>query len=698
MNKFNKKELGFLNKKDEHYEANKLKKKALDLIKSGKIKEVKEVYKKQIELGYADYQTYANLAAICWMNGEYKNVKQLVKIALELKPNDSGALNTLGNILDREGKTKDAIIAFAKSIKFDPNNYNALYNLANSNSKLGNDSDAIILYKKSIDINPNFTQSYNNLAKIYEKLCDFKKAEKYYSKSIEINQNFCEGYNNLGNIQQSKGLLNEAKSLYLKAININPYLDDAIYNLGNVFKKEKNYIQAIEYYKKAINLNQSNTNAKLELISVLAFICDWDQIDEYKRWIKEIGISDKAISPLALLHLDQDPKRHFQRAQNFWKKRYKRNQIHRQFQRKEKIHIGYFSADFRTHPVSMLITRILELQDKNKFKTFAYSLDPKRINDKYTRRIKSATNTFRDLSELNEEEVLDLVKQDDLDIAIDLMGYTDNNRHQIFSYRLAKIQVNYLGYPGTTGSDIMDYILADKIIIPPNSTQNYSEKVIYMPNCFMCFDNTIKISNKKFTKKEVNLYENKFIFTAFHKSQKITREVFNIWIKILHKVPDSILWLSDMNSQAKSNIKKEFIDQGIEEKRLVFSKKTSSYEEYLAKYNCGDLFLDTFNYNAHSTGIECLWSGLPILTLSGDSYPAKVGESLLKNFGLNELITYSKEEYTALAIKLGNNPKICKQIKDKIKSEKHNNILFNSEEFTYDFEMLLINLLNNSSI
>ncbi len=670
-----------------------LQKKVFDFMKRGEIDKLKEVYEKQILLGLEHYETFANLGAINWMKEDYDNVKVFINKALELKPNHAGALNTLGNILDREGSVEEAIHAFEKSIKINPHNSNALYNLANSKSKLGNYNDAISLYKKSIILNPNFIQSYNNLAKILEKLSYSEQAENYYTKTIKINPNFSAGYNNLGNIKQSKGLLKEAKLLYLKAIDKNPNEDDAIYNLGNVFKKEKNYTKSIEYYQKAININNLNNNAKLELITTLALICDWDQLDQYKKWITEIGIDAYAVSPLELLHLDQDPKRQMKRAQNFWSQNYKRDQINTKYKRKDKIHIGYFSADFRTHPVSMLLSRILELHNKDQFKIILYSLIPEEVNDKYTKRIKSAVCSFRNLSKLNDDEAFNLIQKDNLDFAIDLMGHTQNNRLQLFSYRLAKIQLTYLGYPGTTGSQSIDYIVADKTIIPQKSEKNFSEKIAYMPNCFMSFDNTIKISKKKYTKMELNLDENQFIFTAFHKSQKITRKEFNIWINILHNVPDSVLWLRDMNSQAELNLKKEFVQHELDPKRLIFSKHNSSYEDYLSKFNCGDLFLDTFNYNAHSTGIECLWAGLPILTLSGTSYPSKVGESLLKNFGLEELITYTEKEYNELAIKLGNNPQICKEYKNYIKSNKDKNILFNSEQFTVDFEKLLINLL-----
>ena len=365
----------------------------------------------------------------------------------------------------------------------------------------------------------------------------------------------------------------------------------------------------------------------------------------------------------------------------------------------KKIRLGYYSADFCNHPVSYLITNLFETHDKSKFELIAFSLGPKK-NDEMQNRISNAFDQFINVSSKTEKEISLLSRKLNIDIAIDLMGFTKNNKFKIFINRCAPIQINYLGYAGTTGSNCIDYIIGDKILIPKENQKNFSEKIIYLPNSFMVNDPTKKISEKIITKEEFGLPKESFVFCCFNKKYKITPNVFDIWMRLLKKVSGSILWLFEENLTSANNLRKEATKRGIDERRLIFAKRLPSLEEHFARHKLADLFLDTFPYTAHSTCSDALWAGLPVLTRLGKSYASRVSGSLLNAVGLNELITYTEKEYESTAIKLATDKKFMNNIKNKLNKNKLSKPLFDIKLFTKHIESAYINIyeLNKNNL
>jgi len=313
--------------------------------------------------------------------------------------------------------------------------------------------------------------------------------------------------------------------------------------------------------------------------------------------------------------------------------------------------------------------------------------------DQYTQRAKRSGCIYRNIKELNEIEAVNLARNDKLDIAIDLMGYTKNNRFSIFSYRVAPIQINYLGYPGTSGSEnTFDYIIADKVVIPDNYEKYYTEKILRMPNCFLCNGDKIEIDKKSINRKDFNLPDKGFIFTCFNASQKITSREFDIWMRLLVKVKGSILWLKQTNKWAMENLCKEAEKRNVNSSRLIFARNLQ-FSQHLARYSLGDLGLDTFNYNGHKTTSDALKAGLPVLTKLGESFASRVSSSLLNVAGLSELITYSEKEYeeTALRIALDDDERF--NLKSKLIKESQSTPLFDTEMFTKNFEDKLKDIL-----
>ena len=349
----------------------------------------------------------------------------------------------------------------------------------------------------------------------------------------------------------------------------------------------------------------------------------------------------------------------------------------------KKIRIGYFSADFRNHAVSVLTVELFELHDRNKFEIYAFSFG---TDDKsfIRSRIKHAVDHFLEVSDRSDIEIAKLSRDLKIDIAIDLGGYTADSRTGIFSYRAAPVQASYIGYLGTIGTTYYDYLLADRIIIPEEFQKCYSEKILYLPS-YQVNDRRRTISGRVFTRSELGLPEIGFVFCCFNNNFKILPATFDGWMRILKSVEGSVLFLYAENKWAEKNLKNEAKLRGIHSSRLIFGKRIQT-EENLARYRTCDLFLDTTPYNAGATASDALWAGLPVLTLIGQSFPSRVGASLLHAIGLPELITNTQEEYESLAIQLAINPKKLADIKFKLANNRLATPLFNTPLFTKNLE------------
>jgi predicted O-linked N-acetylglucosamine transferase (SPINDLY family) len=330
------------------------------------------------------------------------------------------------------------------------------------------------------------------------------------------------------------------------------------------------------------------------------------------------------------------------------------------------------------------MAELFELHDKSKFEIFGFSFGPVN-NDDMQVRVSSAFDHFYFVNDKSDHDVASLSRQLGIDIAIDLKGFTQDYRLGIFAYGCAPIQVNYLGYPGTMGTDFIHYVIADTTVIPETNQQFFTEKVVYLPHSYQVNDSKRAISHRLFTKPEVGLPGSGFVFCCFNNVYKILPSTFDGWMRILKSIDGSVLWLLDDNPTATSNLQKEAQARGVDPSRLVFAKRMS-LDEHLARLKLADLFIDTLPYNAHTTTSDALWAGLPVLTCMGESFASRVAASLLKAIDLPELITHSQQEYEAKAIELATNPALLKAIKDKLAANKLTKPLFDTKLFTKHLE------------
>jgi predicted O-linked N-acetylglucosamine transferase (SPINDLY family) len=418
-------------------------------------------------------------------------------------------------------------------------------------------------------------------------------------------------------------------------------------------------------------------------------LCIWDDLpNDLNELTIKINNNEKVIEPFSILALIDDPEVQRKTAEIYVNKKYPKNHaLPRigQYPKHKKIRIGYFSADFADHPVSALTAELYETHDRKQFEihAFSYGLD---TNDKMNLRIKAGVDHFHEVRKMSHKDVAILARSLEIDIAVDLGGYTQDARTGIFALSAAPIQVNYLGYSGTMGADYMDYLIADHTLISKDKQVYYSENITYLPYSFMVNDTKNKVSKRVFTRAEVGLPINGFVFCCFNNHFKITPSTFIRWMRILSKVDGSVLWLPEGNSTANNNLKKEAKKNSVDENRIIFASRLILSEDHLNRIQLADLFLDTTPYNAHATTSDALQVGLPVLTCIGNSFASRVAASLINSVNLPELITNTQEQYESLAIELATHPEKLKTIKEKLNNNLPKSPLYDTLLYTQHLE------------
>lgn len=657
------------------------------LFKRKSYEEAMTAYNNALKINANCGNTFYNIGNLLKELNRLEEALSAYEKALKIKPHFPEAHNNIGVTLKALKRYNEAISAYERALHIKPDYAQAYNNMGVVLCELKRFEDAISAYNKAISIKKDYASAYNNLGTALQETMRYQQALFAYKRALEFSPQFAEAYINIGNTLYTTKHYNEAVAAYTNAIQINPNNAEAYYNYGNVFRDLKGYHEAISAYRKAFQLNPDYDEALAKTLHLFSHHCDWTNLSPFLNKIPSLGLSEAPCSPFSLLALEDSPLRHRKRSANYAKDKCSSQELSnfiRPLSKPKTLKIGYFSADFHTHATMHLMAKLFETHDKNKFTLFCYSFGPE-THDEMQNRVKSAVHDFKNVSALSDKSVAEIARKDGIDIAVDLKGYTQDSREGIFSFRAAPIQINYLGYPGTLGAPYIDYIIADRTLIPEEFRRYYSEKVIYLPNTYQVNDNTRKISNRECTRSKVGLPEEGFVFCCFNNNYKITPEEFDIWMRLLKKVEKSVLWLLKDNPQAEINLKKEAQNRGVDPRRLIFAER-QPLPDHLLRHRLADLFLDTFNYNAHTTSSDALWAGLPVLTKVGQGFAARVGASLLTAIQMPELITRSKEEYEAKAIELALDTKKIKLLKEKLRKNRTASPLFNTELFTQHLE------------
>lgn len=668
-----------------------------------------------------DADLHISQGMACVRRGDYENAVECFERAIGIDPAHAVAHNNLGGALVELGRYDRAVSSFKRALELNPDYAQAHHNLGVALRKMGRRDEAVACISQALKVKPDYADAHNNLGIAFAELNRHEEAIASYSRALQLNPTFALAHNNLGNSLNSLGRREEAVGCYLNALSADPAYAEAYYNLARVLRLLNRREQAVECFRRALQLKPDMadaladlgvvlaelrrpeesaacfmqalrlapdlTRARAQMMHQLARLCDWDGLAEETKSLAELGVSGDAAPPFALLSFDDDPARNRVRAERFAEATYDvsppvppPSPAHRL----ERLRVGYFSSDFHEHATMHLMARLFETHDRNRFSLYAYSYGPAR-HDAMRSRVQQAFDVFRDVDSLSDKAMAELARGDGLDIAVDLKGYTQGNRVGVFAHRPAPVQISYLGYPGTLGGSFIDYIIADRVVIPEDQQHYYSEKVIYLPHCYQVNDNTRQIAEQGQTRAEAGLPEEAFVFCCFNNTYKITPTEFDIWMRLLQSVEESVLWLFASTAGAERNLKEAAAKRGVDPSRLVFARSLP-LPQHLARHRLADLFLDTFNYNAHTTASDALWAGLPVLTKIGRGFAARVAASLLNTVDLAEMITTSEEGYAALALSLATQPNRLREVRRKLEAKRLASPLFDTALFARNLE------------
>jgi len=608
-----------------------------------------------------------------------------------------------------DGKPDLALQQYREALKLYPNELNLHIVCGNLCVELCRYEEAAGYFRRILNASNKSSNARKALCYALQELGNqaqnngrFTQAEACFEEAIQHQSCNAVYWYNLGNAQRELGKLQAALASFTHSLKLNPKDADTHNNLGNVQRELGQLDKAIASYQTALQLNPNLHHALAHLVHQKQHVCNWNgleqQITEIRRLVKEDP--SVQISPFAFLAMPNTSATEQKQCASKWAQNCycslieKRAELNFSYEikAKQKLKIGYLSADFRLHPLAFLITELIEAHDRNQFEIVAYSYG---VNDKTParKRLDLAFDLFVDIHNLNEIEAAKRINQDNIDILVDLTGFTQNSRTGIVALKPTPISINWLGYPGTMGllnnKPLFDYMLADRYIAPNPS--GFSENLLYLP-CYQPNDSERPVG-KSTLKTAHKLPENSFVFCCFNQTFKITANIFAVWMHLLQQVPDSVLWLLECNVWAKANLQREAESAGVDKDRLVFAPRIA-IADHLARHAHADLFLDTLPYNAHTTASDALFMRLPLLTCIGETFASRVAASLLQCINLPELIAHSLQEYEQKALHFTQNPEMLVLIKQKFNAELEKSSLFNPSLFARNLEQQYLDIWN----
>jgi predicted O-linked N-acetylglucosamine transferase (SPINDLY family) len=663
-------------------------KQGLELHQQGQLAQARQIYEQVLAKQPSHFDALHLSGVIAAQSKNPALAVELIGKAIEINPKNAAAYSNRGLALNELKRYEEALASYDRAIAIKPDYADAYSNRGNALKELKRLEEALASYDKAIAIKPFYADAYSNRGLALNELKRYEEALASYDKAIAIKPDFAEAYSNRGIALKELKRYEEALASYDKAIAIKPDYADAYSNRGITLNELKRYEEALASYDKAIAIKPDYEYLLGNQLHTKMEICDWQNFEtDVQSLSLKINEGKKSSPSFPVLALIDSPSIQRKSSEIWINDKHSFNPslgLIPQYERKNKIRIGYYSADFHNHATAYLMAELFERHNKNNFELFGFSFGPI-TKDEMQQRLSKAFDHFIDVRLKSDKDIALMSREMGIDIAVDLKGFTKDQRVGIFSYRAAPIQINYIGYPGTMATGYIDYIIADPTLITIDSQQHYLEKVVYLPYSYQVNDRQRVIADQIFTKEELGLPNDGFVFCCFNNNYKITPDTFNGWMRILKAVEGSALWLLEDNATAGINLRKEAQNRGIDPNRLVFAKRMK-LPEHLARHRVADLFIDTLPCNAHTTASDALWSGLPVLTCMGESFASRVAASVLNAIELPELITTTQEQYEAKAIELATNPAKLRAIKDKLERNRLTTALFDTPRFTKHIE------------
>ena len=608
--------------------------------------------------------------------------------ALAINPRHIAALVNRGLVLRELGRAAEALASYDAAVAADPRDVEAWNNRGVALGELDRNAEALTSYERALALSPDYLDALINRGNALLALRRPAEAIPSYTRALVLRPNHADAYIYRGHALADLGRFEEALASYDKALALNPAHADARLHRARLLGKLDRHAEAIAEYEKLRATAPELSALFNDFARCRAEICDWsDRAQLAEEIIAGVASNEPAVDPFLLLSFDSTPQQQLACARN-WLHFKKMVASDRQWNMADfagdRIRVAYLSADFHRHATAHLIAELFEIHDRNRFEIIGVSYGPDDGSNIRSRLIKSFDRFF-DVATRTDEEIAKLLRDLKIHIAVDLKGHTTDARLGILARRAAPIQATYLGFPGTSGADFIDYVIADKIVLPADQQPFFSENIVHLPDSYQVNDSKRQISSPIPSRDELGLPEDGFVFCCFNNTWKLTSGLFDIWMRLLTATENSVLWLYQSNALAAVNLCKEAQARGVDPARLVFAPH-KDVPEHLARLTRADLFLDTLPYNAHTTASDALWAGVPVVTCLGQTFAGRVAASLLHAVGLPELVTKSLEEYEALALKLATEPVLLASIKQKLQQNRLTAPLFDSDRFRRHIE------------
>jgi predicted O-linked N-acetylglucosamine transferase (SPINDLY family) len=633
-------------------------------------------------------QAHCNLGGVFAQQGRLDEATACFERALALMPGFSEAHCNLGGVFTRQGRLDQAMACFERALALKPDFAEALTGRGIALRDLRRPAEALASFEHALALKPDYADALNNRGLALRDLRRSAEALASFEATLAIRPDDVDALHNRGIAFRDLGLAAEALASFDAALAIKPDNGDFLCSRGIALRDLQRPAAALVSFDKAIAIKPDHQLAFGGMAEAALAACDWARTatlaGEVKARIAQPGAS---IAPFTLLGYGSDPllqlgcaKKSIRDkvpvpAQPLWT-----GAIYRH----DKVRIAYLSADFRRHAVSLLMAELFELHDRAHFEVLGISFG---LDDQSSTRarVMRAFDQFHDVRSKSDLDVAKLLNDLQVDIAIDLNGHTHGARPGILAHRPAPVQASYLGYPGTMGADFIDYLIADKTVLPFDQQPFYTEKIVHLPDCYWVTDSKLEIAARTPTRREVGLPDEGFVFCCFNNNYKVAASIFDVWMRLLGAVEGSVLWLLPTNGDAEASLRREAAARGIDSTRLVFAERLK-LDEHLALHRLADLFLDTLPYNAHTTASDALWAGLPLLTCRGASFVGRVATSMLHAVGLPELATDDLDEYEALALRLASDASLLGDFRRRLEQNRSTCPLFDTDRFRRHIE------------
>lgn len=656
--------------------------------RAGNLAEARRVYKLVLAKQPRHFDALNLLAEVHCLTGKFHDAELLLRRAISVNPNNPHSHFSHAYVSHELGRLDAAVASYDRALALRPDDAEAWFNRGNVLRGARRHQDALASYAMALSLRPDLADAHVNSGLALLAMQNPADALAHFDRALALKPDFAEAHNNRGTALLALQRYDEALAALDTALSLKPGSAEALTSRGDALMVLKRPTEALTCFAKVLSLDPTREFVLGSIIHAMTQACDWNGLDEYvDRYRAGISARQRVTAPFIALGVLDAPEQHRIAAQVYAASEYPADPSLGPIGPRpsgRKIRVGYYSADFRRHPTSALIAELFEAHDKERFELFGFYFGPA-TRDALHDRVASAFHQFFDVGNVGDLKVAALSRELGIDIAVDLNGFTTHARTGIFAARCAPVQVNYLGYAGTMATGYHDYIVADRTVISAETAASFTEKIVYLPDCYQCNDSRRPIAERVFTRDELGLPPTGFVYCCFNASYKILPETFDGWMRVLRAVDGSVLWLLDDNAAATSNLRKSAEARGIDPDRLVFAAHLPM-EEHLARQRAADLFLDTLPYNAHTTASDALWAGLPVLTRSGRAFAGRVAASLLHAVGLPDLLTDSQQAFEAKAIELASHQNLLARLKQRLDVNLRTSPLFDGIRFARAIE------------